>query len=208
MIYLTGDIHGDHSINKLASSDFPEGKTLTKDDYVIILGDFGLLWKHEPDAQEKYWMKWLTNKPWTTIVVPGNHENWDRIYDLDITNKFGSPIRKYNDSIYFMKRGEIYEIEGKTFFNMGGAISIDRDQRILGVSWWNEEIPTEEEFQYGFDNLEKIGWEVDYILGHNTSNYCVDEMFVPRFKIADPVSNFFDIVVDKINEIISVLNGE
>ncbi len=197
MIWLTGDIHGSHTINKLASSNFPEGKNLTKDDYVIILGDFGLLWTKDRNPEERFWTDWLTEKPWTTIVVPGNHENWDRIYELPIIEKFGAPIREYNDSIYLMKRGEIYTLEGETFFNMGGAYSIDRNQRILNKSWWEAEVPTTKEFEHGLKNLEEIGWEVDYILGHNTSNYAVDKMFNPRWKIADPVSAFFDAVVDK-----------
>ena len=44
MIYVTGDIHADIDISKLSGKYFPEGKTLTKSDYVIICGDFGLVW--------------------------------------------------------------------------------------------------------------------------------------------------------------------
>ena len=198
MIYLTGDIHGHHSINKLASSNFPEGKNLTKKDFVVILGDFGLLWKDEPDSNELYWMKWLTEKPWTTLIVPGNHENWDRIYRLKTVKKFGAPIGKYNSSIYFMKRGEIYNIDNHTIFNMGGAYSIDRDVRILNKSWWEAEIPSMNEFNHALDNLEKIGWKVDYVFGHTTSNYAIMKMFKPRWMINDPTAAFFDIVVDKL----------
>jgi hypothetical protein len=195
MIYLTGDPHGSHTINKLASSRFPEGKTLTKSDYVVILGDFGLLWKDEPDNNERYWMEWLTEKPWTTIVVPGNHENWKRIYDLKCVNKFGAPIRKYNESIYIMKRGEIYNLDNKTIFNMGGAMSIDRNVRILDKSWWEEEIPTLEEFEHGLENLDRYNWKVDYIFGHTTSNAAIDHMFKPRWKINDAVSTYWDEIV-------------
>jgi len=198
MIYLTGDIHGHHSINKLASSRWPEGKTLTKNDYLIILGDFGLLWKEEPDANELYWTEWLSDKPWTTLVVPGNHENWDRIYNLPIIEKFGAPIRKYNDSILFMKRGEIYNINNKLFFNMGGAFSIDRDDRILNKSWWKEEIPTIKEFEHGFKKLDEVGNQVDYILGHTTSNYAIDRMFTPHWKAEDLTANYFDVIEDKV----------
>jgi len=197
MIYLTGDIHGHHSINRLASSNWQEGKKLTKEDYLIQLGDFGLLWKAEPDANELYWTEWLTEKPWTTLVVPGNHENWDRIYALPIILKFGAPMRKYNDSIYIMERGEIYNIDGMTFFNMGGAHSIDRSDRILGKSWWESELPSGMEFEHALDNLEKVNWKVDYILGHTTSNYAIDTMFKPSYKLNDSTSKFFDHVVDK-----------
>lgn len=197
MIYLTGDTHGHHSINKLASSNFPDGKKLTKDDYVIILGDFGLLWKDEIDANEEYWTNWLTEKPWTTLIVPGNHENWNRIYSLPVIEKFGAPIRQYNESIFFLNRGEIYNIDDNIIFNMGGAHSIDRNDRILNKSWWNEELPTMKEFEHGLDNLERVDWNVDYILGHTTSNYAINKMFQPTYRINDIVSSFFDVVVDK-----------
>jgi len=56
MIVLAGDTHGSMDIAKLNSDNFPEGKKLTKDDYVIILGDFGLLWKNEEDATERHYI--------------------------------------------------------------------------------------------------------------------------------------------------------
>ena len=39
-------------ISKLSTKNFKAQKKLTRDDYVIVLGDFGLLWKkgHEPHA--------------------------------------------------------------------------------------------------------------------------------------------------------------
>ena len=43
-IYVTGDIHLNHDSAKLNSTFFPEGKNLTKNDYVIICGDCGFTW--------------------------------------------------------------------------------------------------------------------------------------------------------------------
>ena len=40
-VYVTGDTHGDW-MNRLKTDSFPEQKEMTKDDYVIICGDFGL----------------------------------------------------------------------------------------------------------------------------------------------------------------------
>ena len=42
MIYVTGDTHGD--FERFREDIFPEQKTKTKDDYVIICGDFGGVW--------------------------------------------------------------------------------------------------------------------------------------------------------------------
>ena len=41
MIYVTGDTHANIDIEKLNTTKFPQQKTLTKDDYLIICGDFG-----------------------------------------------------------------------------------------------------------------------------------------------------------------------
>jgi len=79
---------------------------------------------------------------------------------------FGGTVGKISDSIFHLKRGEIYTIEGKTFFTFGGASSIDKLSRTVGFSWWPEEIPSNAETRYGLDNLMKNNWDVDYILTH------------------------------------------
>ena len=42
MIYITGDTHGD--FRRFDGVCFPEQKQMTKDDYVIVCGDFGGIW--------------------------------------------------------------------------------------------------------------------------------------------------------------------
>lgn len=117
MIFVTGDIHGTHSIEKLNTINFPEQKTMTKNDYVIILGDFGLIWNGS--KEEEYWLNWLNNKNFTTLFIDGNHEciskdsdiltesgwiNIEEAYNLDYkianydiktkTIRFNNPIKK------------------------------------------------------------------------------------------------------------------
>ena len=43
MIYVTGDTHGGF-LERLSVSAFPEQKEMTRNDFVIILGDFGGVW--------------------------------------------------------------------------------------------------------------------------------------------------------------------
>jgi len=55
MIFLTGDTHGD--IRRLNAASFFEQKEMTKDDYLIILGDFGLVWDYKGESRyEKNWL--------------------------------------------------------------------------------------------------------------------------------------------------------
>ena len=82
-IFKTGDTHGD--VRRFSSTKFPEGKDLTKDDIVFQLGDWGLIWKNSEDKEEKYWTEWIAAKPWTTVIIGGNHENWDRIMEFPET---------------------------------------------------------------------------------------------------------------------------
>ena len=42
VIFMTGDTHGD--FGRFSARAFPEQKHLSKDDYVIICGDFGGIW--------------------------------------------------------------------------------------------------------------------------------------------------------------------
>jgi hypothetical protein len=47
-IYVTGDTHGGMSINRVSYKNWPEGRDLTSEDYLIIAGDFGLIFHTEP----------------------------------------------------------------------------------------------------------------------------------------------------------------
>lgn len=62
MIIITGDTHGTHDIHKLANSHRHciSQYLTTKNDYLIIAGDFGLVWNN--DAGDRYWQKWLNKK--------------------------------------------------------------------------------------------------------------------------------------------------
>ena len=45
MIYITGDCHS--NFERFIPRNFPEQKEMTKDDYVIICGDFGGVWNKD-----------------------------------------------------------------------------------------------------------------------------------------------------------------
>ena len=191
MIYITGDIHGDPS--RFNSHSFPEQKEMTKDDYVIILGDFGLVWDYEGENKtEKWWLDWLNDKPFTTLFICGNHENFDRLYKCPVKEWNGGKVHEIRPSVLHLMRGEVFNLNGKKFFAFGGASSHDvwdgildpiedaelinkwrydytKVFRIKGMSWWKEELPTKEEMNWGEENLKKHGNSVDFILSHTPS---------------------------------------
>ena len=183
-IIVTGDIHG-NPFQRLNLENFPEGKTFTKEDYVIILGDFGLVW--DDSAMEHSCLDWLENKPWTTLFIDGNHENYDLLNKFPIEEWSGGRVQKIRSSVIHLLRGEVYDIGGYKFFAMGGARSHDIQDGVLEVgdprikiwkkddfklfrinhiSWWEEEIPNEEERKNALKNLAENDYKVDYILTH------------------------------------------
>lgn len=164
MIYITGDLHGDIDIHKLNTKKFPQQYNLTKNDYLIVLGDFGLVWDNS--KQEKYWQKWLSDKPWTTLFIDGNHECYDILDSFPVEIWNGGKVHKVTDSIIHLMRGQIFNIDNKQFFTFGGAESHDKIYRKEGKSWWSRELPSKEEMQEGIDVLYNNDFKIDYILSH------------------------------------------
>ncbi len=164
-IYITGDIHASYDIHKLMQSRF-DASNLTKDDYVIICGDFGLVW-HEGE-EELYWRRWLESRPFTTLFIDGNHEGFGLLNSLPTEQWHGGEVHRVNSSILHLKRGEVFDIDGLKFFTMGGAASsaYDKEHREAGVSWFPEEVPSEEERKHAEQTLEACNWEVDVVLTH------------------------------------------
>lgn len=146
MVFLTGDTHGILEMKKFVPGNFPQGQMLTRDDFVIILGDFGLFWNNPPLDQELEELAKLEAMPWTTLFLDGNHENFDLLDSLPEEKKFGAPAGIAAPHVFHLKRGYVYSIGGRKCFAFGGAKSLDRDGRTAGKSWWRREIPSEEEY--------------------------------------------------------------
>jgi predicted phosphodiesterase len=165
MIYITGDCHADFS--RFLIEKFPAQKEMTKDDYVIICGDFGGIWTFEKEnIQEKYWLDYLNEKNFTTLFVDGNHENFDLLNQYPQEQWHGGQIHRIRSNIVHLMRGEIFDIDHVRCFCFGGAPSHDAQYRVSNVNWWQEELPTMEQMKHAMHNLDKVGWKVDMVLTH------------------------------------------
>lgn len=164
MIYVTGDTHADIDIKKLSVKNFPMQKSLTKKDYLIVCGDFGLIW--DGSTREIWWKKWLAGKNFTTLWIDGNHENFDILRKFSLQDKFGGKVREIAPNIYHLERGQVLTIDGQRFFVMGGARSHDKEYRTEHISWWKDEMPSMKEMERGINALDNNGWSVDYVLTH------------------------------------------
>lgn len=197
MIYITGDTHSDFS--RFTEENFPIQSEMTEDDYVIICGDFGGVWTFEGESsREKELLDWLDNKNFTTLFVDGNHENYTRLYNYPIEEWKGGKVHKIRDSVLHLMRGEIFDIDNKKIFAFGGAkshdiqdgiLNLDEEEkiyeyrkrgayfRIRDFSWWDLELPIEEEIQNGISNLEKVNYKVDYVISPS-----IQELINPTYK--------------------------
>lgn len=72
-----------------------------------------------------------------------------------------------------MIRGENYYIEDNLFFVMDGGYSIDKSYRTEGVSWWPQEMLSEEEYNNAIEILKKINFHVEYIITHTAPSETV-----------------------------------
>lgn len=222
MVYITGDCHAD--FYKFDRILFPEQDEMTREDFVIVCGDFGI-W-HDTWT-EKETLKWLSQKNFTLLFVDGNHENFDRLYsdEFPVVDFHGGKARQIRENIFHLMRGYVYELCGKKFFAFGGASSHDiqdgilepadyettealqeayrdwsergRMFRINHLSWWKEELPSEEEMAFGLRTLSEHGNSVDYIITHccpqSLAAYFSRGMYKP-----DALTKYFDGIAENV----------
>ena len=162
MIYVTGDCHGNFA--RFEQKHFSEQANMTKDDAVIIAGDFGGVWFG--DSRDDETLDWLERLPFTLVFVCGNHENYDALARYPVAEWRGGKVHRVRPHVLHLMRGQIFELEGCRFFTMGGAKSHDTNHRINHISWWRQELPSDEEYSEALQNLERYNWQVDYIITH------------------------------------------
>lgn len=187
MIYLTGDTHIPIDIHKISISQWPDQKSLTKDDYLIVCGDFGLLFNYREtgksipscpedscwDEEELWWLNWLQERPFTTLFIDGNHENFDRLKKYPVTDWNGGKVQIISDSVIHLMRGQVYQIDKEKIFVMGGARSHDRT-----CNWYREagyaqnlvegRIAFAKGISRGTKNLSANNNKIDYIISHES----------------------------------------
>lgn len=220
MVFLTGDVHGNYDWDKIYNEmEVGRLQNLTKEDYLIILGDFGFIWKNKPDEFENEWLEKIENLPFTVLFIDGNHENHGRLDAMPVEEWNGGKVHRIRPHILHLMRGQVFTICEKTFFTFGGASSHDiRDGvlepndprirewsrnpfklfRIRGVSWWERELPSPAEFKEGWKNLAAHNNKVDYVLTHCGSNKEIATIFHGKFQDGDVLTCYLDLILGEI----------
>lgn len=166
-LFATGDIHGSIDFEKLVDFASQFGDHLTKEDYLMICGDFGIIWTDTQDSEEKFLLTWLDKCPWTTLFIDGNHENHPRLATFPEVEILGGRAHQISDSVYHIMRGEIIEFENLKLLCIGGADSHDKHFRKEGESWWSQERITEEDVENARKNLARYDNTVDFVISHS-----------------------------------------
>ena len=147
MIYITGDTHGDHIRfieNNMGDDEW------TEKDYLIVCGDFGFVFLN--NDSEKEFLDFLEKKPYTICFCDGNHENFPAIFSYPKELWNGGYVHRIRNNVLHLMRGQVFQIDGKKIFTMGGAYSIDRYVRKLNFSYWKEELPNNQEYHEASKN--------------------------------------------------------
>ena len=222
MIYITGDTHADFKL-RFNAENFPEQKEMTKDDFVIICGDFGGVWEKDAEsANEKHWLDWFEERNYTLLFVDGNHENFERLYGYPVKEWHGGKVHELRPHVLHLMRGQVFEIDGKKIFTFGGAGShdisggilepddpdfknkrkdLDRNYipyRINHISWWAQELANEEEMKEGRKNLLENDNKVDFIITHCCSTSTQVLIGGPLYR-PDRVTDYLESLKNTVN---------
>ena len=214
MVYVTGDCHAD--FQKFSEDNFPDQKEMSRSDIVIVCGDFGI-WHDDSDERRR--LKWLNDRPFTTVFVDGNHENFDRLYggEFKTVPFHGGHAHKIKPHIFHLIRGNMYEFDGRKFWCFGGASSHDIEDGILNpddypstreliaaynqwskqgkrfrvnhLSWWEQELPSQEEMDFGIGVLKQSDFKTDYIITHCCPQ---DVASMLGFRESDSITSYFN----------------
>lgn len=201
MIYITGSMYG--NLPRIKEYE----KVLEEDDCLIILGNFGFVWTSEPvgnavrDLEEEA-LHFLSKLKFKILFIDGKGDNQKRLENYPSEIRFGGKVGVIRDNIYYLQRGEVFNIEDKKIFVMGGGMtntsSLDilnpededfeeryeyyarhnlfNNFKILDLNWWGRETPNRFEFDDGIHNLRQSGFKVDYILTHYPPKKIVEEV--------------------------------
>lgn len=186
---VVGDLHGDWaSLNRLINKKKP--KT------VICCGDFGW-W---PAMEVKKPILYNQKSPWKLHGIKtqgakvywcdGNHEDHWNLKHLTGGSK--EPLEVYKDVTY-MPRGSTLDLEdGRRALFFGGAESIDKDQRTLGIDWFPEEIPNHLEFNRAFAITDPI----DILISHTCPLGMYPRKYSSEGKLQDRTPNMLYLLVE------------
>lgn len=195
MIYITGDTH--RNFSRLY------GLEVSSDDMLIILGDSGI--NYCLNEEELKYKDYLTKFKIKLFCIRGNHEERpENINTYKEVDMFGGKVFVEEDfpNLIFAKDGEVYDIDGKSIFVIGGAYSVDKNYRIMyDHKWFKDEQLITKKMN---DILAKVkGKHFDIVLTHTCPyKYEPREVFmsgIDQSKVDKSMEHFLDEIEENID---------
>ena len=194
-ILVTGDVHGDILLL------LEMVRSIENDEMLFVTGDFGLFWFDINSNSDKYTIlnNMLESKNAYIVFVDGNHENHNFINRTEISEFCGAKCHKLLPRVIHIMRGEIVNIDGIKIFCFGGAYSVDRFWREKNKTYFEEELPNENEYDSGLNNLINADFKVDYIITHTCQRRLVKKLG-QRHKAIEEIKlqNYIQWIVDNV----------
>lgn len=165
-------------------------------DTVVSVGDFGIGYFDDPKlGTEEEFYDHIAKQGYTLLIVEGNHENFNKIFSYEETTWNGGKVHvirrdsEGNPKIIHLMRGEYFTLDdGITLFAMGGGYTLDRSRRRLGETYFEQEMPTEKEYDNARANLAVHDNKVDFIISHTCPTSTVSYLAsMQRYGITDKI---------------------
>jgi Icc-related predicted phosphoesterase len=161
-IMIVGDVHGEwDKLNDLINHKKP--------DIILQCGDFG--WWPNLECKAKTLYGGLKQKSWKLEGIKANNT---KIYWCDGNHEDHYALERFTPDkprysillykgVYYMPRGSVFKLpDGRNVMFIGGADSIDKNHRTLGIDWFEEELINYEQQNHILDYDEKV----DIIISH------------------------------------------
>jgi hypothetical protein len=186
-IIVAGDLHGNWgAINTLINKKQPK--------MILQVGDFGWFPNFEVkkpviyNHQVPWKLKGIKTNDTKIYFCDGNHENHEFLIQ-------DGQIYELYENVYHCSRGSILGLpDGRKVLFIGGAESIDKDQRLIGHDWFpgeNIQYGQLANLLYNEANIKKI----DIIISH-TCPFKFDILTENEFKLNDGNRKILDEILD------------
>lgn len=173
MIFL-GDVHGE--------SPLMAPLLCSAEDTCVQVGDFGFLFREKDGTDNAFLNDFESSWPDKRIfVIPGNHENYDLIEKFPLVECNGALSRQVRENIYYIERGEILNVDGLRILCCGGADSLDKAWRRPQISWWPQEVISNEDVQKTI--AKGTSSSFDMVCSHAMPTLFMERRFSPCYNM-------------------------
>jgi hypothetical protein len=94
------------------------------------------------------------------------HPNQSKLIKYPVQEFHEGKASRIHGTVWYLRRGEVFELNGKKCFVMGGAVSVDKMWRVPGQGWWPLEVPSQTDLPNAQDKLALHNDTVDLVFTH------------------------------------------